>query len=55
MPAFARALAATRTGTPALVHVKVDPQAITMSATLDALRAQGEAANAKRRGPATGP
>ena len=44
-PAFERAVAA---GRPSLLHVKVDPQAITMNASLDALRAQGEAANAKR-------
>ena len=43
-PAFERALAA---GRPALLHVKVDPQALTMGASLAALRAQGEAA---RRG-----
>ncbi len=55
MPAVTRALAATRAGMPALLHVRVDPQAITMTATLDALRAQGEAAQAQRRGPATGP
>jgi len=47
-PAFERALAVTRTGTPALLHVKVDSQALTMGASLDALRAQGEAA---RRAP----
>ncbi len=40
-PAFERAAAA---GGPALVHVKIDPQALTMGATLDALRAQGVAA-----------
>jgi len=40
-PAFERALAA---GRPALLHVKVDPQALTMSATLDELRKQGQAA-----------
>jgi acetolactate synthase-1/2/3 large subunit len=39
--AFERALAA---GKPALLHVKIDPQALTMGASLDALRAQGEAA-----------
>ncbi|MEO8752938.1 MAG: thiamine pyrophosphate-binding protein [Casimicrobiaceae bacterium] len=39
-PAFERAAAA---GGPALLHVKIDPQALTMSATLDALRAQGVA------------
>ncbi|MFO1398864.1 MAG: thiamine pyrophosphate-binding protein [Burkholderiales bacterium] len=40
-PAFERAAAA---GRPALLHVKVDPQALTMGASLDALRAQGVAA-----------
>jgi acetolactate synthase I/II/III large subunit len=40
-PAFDRALAA---GRPALLHVKLDPQALTMNATLDALREQGVAA-----------
>ncbi len=40
-PAFERALA---TGGPALLHVKLDPQALTPSASLDALRAQGRAA-----------
>jgi acetolactate synthase-1/2/3 large subunit len=39
-PAFERALAAAG---PSLIHVKIDPQALTMSATLDGLRAQGEA------------
>jgi len=39
-PAFERALEA---GRPALLHVKVDPQALTMGASLDALRAQGHA------------
>ena len=39
-PAFERALAVNR---PALLHVKIDPQAITMNATLDALRALGPA------------
>lgn len=39
-PAFSRARAA---GIPALLHVKVDPQALTMNASLDSLRAQGEA------------
>jgi acetolactate synthase-1/2/3 large subunit len=43
-PAFERALAA---GGPALLHVKIDPQALTMGASLDALRAQGDAARAK--------
>jgi len=37
-PAFERALAADR---PALLHVKLDAEAITMSASLDQLRAQG--------------
>jgi acetolactate synthase-1/2/3 large subunit len=37
-PAFERALASDG---PSLLHVKVDPQAITMNATLDALREQG--------------
>jgi acetolactate synthase-1/2/3 large subunit len=40
-PAFERALASD---IPALVHVKLDPQALTPSASLDALRAQGVAA-----------
>jgi len=40
-PAFERALAA---GRPALLHLKLDPQALTMNATLDALREQGVAA-----------
>ena len=44
-PAFERALAA---GRPALLHVKADPQALTMGASLYALRAQGEAARAAR-------
>ena len=33
---------------PALLHVKLDPQALTMNASLDAIRAQGLAA---RRSP----
>jgi acetolactate synthase-1/2/3 large subunit len=37
-PAFERALA---TGIPALLHVKLDPQALTMNASLDAIRAAG--------------
>jgi acetolactate synthase-1/2/3 large subunit len=37
-PAFERAVAA---GRPALLHVKIDPQALTMGATLDTIRAQG--------------
>jgi acetolactate synthase I/II/III large subunit len=40
-PAFERAAAA---GIPALLHVKLDPQALTMGASLDALREQGRAA-----------
>ncbi len=44
MPAFERALAANR---PALLHVKLDPQALTLGASLDALRAQGLAAAAR--------
>jgi len=45
-PAFERAAAS---GGPALLHVKIDPQALTMNATLDALRAQGAAASKPRR------
>ena len=44
-PAFERAQGA---GRPALLHVRIDPQALTMNATLDELRAQGLAA---RRSP----
>jgi acetolactate synthase-1/2/3 large subunit len=40
-PAFLRARDA---GRPALLHLKLDPQALSPSASLDALRAQGEAA-----------
>jgi len=40
-PAFERAVAA---GRPALLHLKLDPQALTLNASLDALRAQGIAA-----------
>jgi acetolactate synthase I/II/III large subunit len=40
-PAFERALA---TDGPALLHVKLDPQALTPNATLDALREQGRKA-----------
>jgi acetolactate synthase-1/2/3 large subunit len=40
-PAFLRAEAS---GKPALLHLKLDPQALTMNATLDELRKQGEAA-----------
>jgi acetolactate synthase I/II/III large subunit len=38
-PAFERARSASG---PSLLHVKIDPQALTMGATLDALRTQGE-------------
>lgn len=44
-PAFERALAA---GRPALLHVKLDPQALTLGASLDDLRAQGLATAAAR-------
>jgi acetolactate synthase I/II/III large subunit len=44
VPAFERALAA---GRPALLHLKLDPQALTMNASLDQIRAQG----LKGRGP----
>jgi len=37
-PAFERAQRAYR---PSLLHVRIDPQALTMGASLDALRAQG--------------
>jgi acetolactate synthase-1/2/3 large subunit len=47
-PAFERALAA---GKPALLHLKLDAQALTMNATLDALREQGEAAARGAAGP----
>ncbi len=40
-PAFERALASNK---PALLHLVLDPQALTMNASLDALRAQGRAA-----------
>ncbi|MFO1324272.1 MAG: thiamine pyrophosphate-binding protein [Burkholderiales bacterium] len=43
-PAFERALAA---GRPALVHVKIDPQALTMGASLDAIRAQARGAGSR--------
>ncbi|MBV9286467.1 MAG: thiamine pyrophosphate-binding protein, partial [Hyphomicrobiales bacterium] len=46
MPAFERALAS---GLPSILHVKVDPEAITPSTTLTAIR---EAALAKREGAA---
>ncbi len=45
-PAFERALAG---GKPALLHLKLDPQALTLNASLDDLRAQGVAAQQKRR------
>jgi acetolactate synthase-1/2/3 large subunit len=44
-PAFERALAS---GGPALIHVRIDPQALTLNATLDELRAQGQAAAQSR-------
>jgi acetolactate synthase-1/2/3 large subunit len=37
-PAFTRALATAGGGTPALLHVRLDPQALTMNASLDAIR-----------------
>jgi acetolactate synthase-1/2/3 large subunit len=40
-PAFERALAS---GKPALLHLRLDPQALTLNASLDQLRAQGVAA-----------
>jgi acetolactate synthase-1/2/3 large subunit len=40
-PAFERA---RDSGKPALLHLKLDPQALTVNASLDALRAQGLAA-----------
>jgi acetolactate synthase-1/2/3 large subunit len=44
---FAPALERARAhGGPALLHVRIDPQALTPNASLDALRAQGEAARA---------
>jgi acetolactate synthase-1/2/3 large subunit len=43
VPAFERALAVRG---PSLLHLKVDPQALTMGATLDELRAQGARARA---------
>ncbi len=42
-PAFDRALSA---GRPALLHLKLDPQALTMNASLDQLRVQGQKAGA---------
>ena len=43
-PAFERALSSAG---PALLHVKIDPQALTMNASLDDLRAQGRALQSK--------
>jgi acetolactate synthase-1/2/3 large subunit len=43
-PALERALAATRAGRPALVDLRVDPQALTLDASIDQLREQGFAA-----------
>jgi len=51
VPAFERALASADAGIPALLHVKADPQALTMGASLAALRAQGEAARSLRDPP----
>jgi acetolactate synthase-1/2/3 large subunit len=39
-PAFERAVAG---GKPALLHVVIDPQALTMNASLDAIRSQAQA------------
>lgn len=50
-PAFERALAS---GRPALLHLLLDPQALTLNVSLDGLRAQGEAlrsGHAGREGP----
>jgi acetolactate synthase-1/2/3 large subunit len=44
LPAFERA---QQSGRPALLHVPIDPQALTPNASLDALRAQGEAQRAR--------
>jgi acetolactate synthase-1/2/3 large subunit len=44
-PAFERVLAS---GRPALLHLKLDPQALTPNASLDALRAQGLAAQQRQ-------
>jgi acetolactate synthase-1/2/3 large subunit len=43
-PAFQRALASAG---PTLIHLRIDPQALTMSASLDGLRAQGVAAQSQ--------
>jgi acetolactate synthase-1/2/3 large subunit len=40
-PAFERAVASNR---PALLHVHIDPEALTLNASLTALRTQGQAA-----------
>ena len=47
MPAFERALA---TGKPAILHVKVDPEALTPARSLSALRADGLAARIRADG-----
>jgi acetolactate synthase-1/2/3 large subunit len=44
-PAFERSLAS---GSPSLLHVKIDPQALTMNASLDDLRAHGLAKQRQR-------
>ena len=46
VPAFERGLAS---GVPALLHLKVDPQALTMNASLDAIRQQAVGAHPDRR------
>ncbi len=46
-PAFERALGSSG---PSLLHVRIDPQALTMNATLDALRAQGVSAKRHEAG-----
>ena len=52
--AFAPALArAMQSGKPALIHCLIDPQAITPTATLDSLRAQGLATARAAAAPAT--
>ncbi|MGM0585883.1 MAG: thiamine pyrophosphate-dependent enzyme, partial [Pseudomonadota bacterium] len=43
-PALERALSATKAGTPYLLELVVDPEALTPAATLSQTRAQGEAA-----------
>ncbi len=47
-PAFTRALAVADAGTPALVHVRLDAQALTMNASLDAIRNAAQAARSGR-------